>query len=116
MTSETVEIMCDETWIKIPDGTLAVVGRGGDSITVKTASGEKSVRGGDGTSVGDSLKGRVYLGLLHPNGRFVTGTGDPYEHLFKVFDSCRTPDERWWWSERGRCDILFCGTTRKDQG
>ena len=78
VTNETVEIMCDETWVKIPDGTLAVVGRGGDSITVKTASGEKNVSDGNGTSVGDSLKGRVYLGSLHPNGRFVTGTGDPY--------------------------------------
>ena len=78
VTKETVEIMCDETWVKIPDGTLAFVCRGGDSITVKTKSGEKTVRGGDGTSVGDSLKGRVYLGSLHPNGRCVTGTGDPY--------------------------------------
>ena len=83
VTNETVEIMCDETWIKIPDGTLAVVGRGGDSITVKTASGEKNVSDGNGTSVGDSLKERVYLGLLRPNGRFVTGMGDPYADVLE---------------------------------
>ena len=84
VTNETVEIMCDETWVKIPDGTLAVVGRGGDSITVKTASGEKNVSDGNGTSVGDSLKERVYLGLLRPNGRFVTGMGDPYADVLEA--------------------------------
>lgn len=78
VTNETVEVMCNDTWVKIPDGTLEVVGRSGDSIMVKTKSGEKNVGGGDGTAVGDSLKGRVYLGSLHPNGRFVTAAGDPY--------------------------------------
>ena len=81
-TNETVEMMYDEIWVEIPDGSLAVTGGGvgtinGENrvdITVKTADGEKSASGG--TPVGDSLKGRRYLGLLHPDGRFEPGEGD----------------------------------------
>ena len=80
-TNETVEMMCDETWVKIPDGALKVDGRGNDSIFVKTEDGEKSV--GGGVSVGDSLKGRVYVGLLNPKGDFEPGTGDPFADIIE---------------------------------
>jgi len=52
---ETVEMMEDETWVEISDGY------------------------GQTTPVGDSLKGRVYLGLVNPRkGKFIAGEGDPY--------------------------------------
>lgn len=38
VTNETVEMMTADTfWIRIPDGTLAVVGGGGNSIVVNTS-------------------------------------------------------------------------------
>ena len=80
-TNETVEMMCDETWVKIPDKTLKVDGSSSDSIFVKTEDGEKSVNGG--TPVGDSLKGRVYVGLLYPKGDFEPGTGDPFADIIE---------------------------------
>ena len=78
-TNETVEMMCDETWVKIPDKTLKVDGSSSDSIFVKTEDGDKWVNGG--TPVGDSLKGRVYVGLLYPKGDFEPGTGDPFADI-----------------------------------
>ena len=78
-TNETVEMMCDETWVKVPDKTLKIDGRSNDSISVKTEDGEKDVDGG--TPVGDSLKGRVYVGLLYPKGDFEPGTGDPFADI-----------------------------------
>ena len=80
-TNETVEMMCDETWVKIPDKTLKVDGSSSDSIFVKTANGEKDVDGG--TPVDDSLKGRVYVGLLYPKGDFEPGTGDPFADIIE---------------------------------
>ena len=80
-TNETVEMMCEETWVKIPDKTLKVDGSSSDSIFVKTEDGEKSVNGG--TPVGDSLKGRVYVGLLYPKGDFEPGTGDPFADIIE---------------------------------
>ena len=76
VASETVETMCGETWVRIPDGALKIEGRSDCSIFVETADGEKSVDAG--TPVGDSLKGRAYVGLLRPDGSFEPGTGDPY--------------------------------------
>jgi hypothetical protein len=88
-TNETVEMMCDEVWVKIPDGSLEVTGGGVSTcngekhvgITVKTANGEESVDGG--TPVGDSLKGRVYVGLLYPSGSFEPGEGDPFANIIQ---------------------------------
>ena len=80
-TNETVEMMCDETWVKIPDKTLKVDGSSSDSIFVKTEDGDKWVNGG--TPVGDSLKGRVYVGLLYPKGDFEPGTGDPFADIIE---------------------------------
>ena len=75
---EMVEKMTESRWIPLPDGTIAVTGGSSDSIVVETKSGEQIVRGGE--PVGDSLRGRVYLGLLRPDGRFEPGSGaDPYE-------------------------------------
>ena len=79
--NETVETMCDETWVKVPDKTLKVDGRSNDSISVKTVDGDKWVNGG--TPVGDSLKGRVYVGLLTPSGRFEPGEGDPFADIIE---------------------------------
>ena len=81
VTNETVEMMCDETWVNIPEGALKVVGGGNDSISVETADGERWVDGG--TPVGDSLKGRSYLGLLYPSGRFDPGEGDPFVDIIE---------------------------------
>ena len=84
VTNETVETMVggnDPEWIKIPDGSLDIVGRGSGSIIVKMKSGETEVSGG--TPVGDSLTGRKYLGLLHPDGRFEAGDGDPYADVIE---------------------------------
>ena len=80
-TNETVEMMCDETWVKVPDKTLKIDGTSNDSIFVKTEDGEKNV--GGGTPVGDSLKGRVYVGLLYPSGDFEPGTGDPFADIIE---------------------------------
>ena len=81
VTNETVEMMCDETWVNIPDKTLKVDGRSSDSISVKTENGEQDVSGG--TPVGDSLKSRSYIGLLHPSGRFEPGEGDPFADIIE---------------------------------
>ena len=81
VTNETVEMMCDETWVKIPDNTLKVDGRSNDSISVKTGDGEKWADGG--IPVGDSLKGRVYVGLLYPSGRFEPGESDPFAEIIE---------------------------------
>ena len=74
-------MMCDETWVNIPDKTLKVYGRSNDSISVKTENGEQDVSGG--TPVGDSLKSRSYIGLLHPSGRFEPGEGDPFADIIE---------------------------------
>lgn len=74
--NETVEIMCGETWVKIPGGTIEISGRSGDSIFAKTKDGETRVEGG--TPVGNSLEARAYVGLLHPDGRFEPCDGDPF--------------------------------------
>ena len=81
VTNETVEMMCDETWVNIPEGALKVDSRANDSITAKTADGEKRADGG--APVGDSLKGRSYLGLLYPSGRFEPGEGDPFADIIE---------------------------------
>ena len=81
VTNETVEMMCDETWVNIPEGALKVVGGGNDSISVETADGERWVDGG--MPVGDSLKGRSYLGLLYPSGRFDPDEGDPFVDIIE---------------------------------
>ena len=89
VTNETVEMMCDEVWVKIPDGSRGVTGGGVSTcngekhvgITVRTANGEKDVDGG--TPVDDSLKGRVYVGLLYPKGDFEPGTGDPFADVIE---------------------------------
>ena len=81
VTNETVEMMCDETWVNIPDKTLKVDSRSGDSILVKTDNGEQYVSGGK--PIGDSLKSRSYIGLLHPSGRFEPGEGDPFADIIE---------------------------------
>lgn len=80
VTNETVEMMCDDKWFEIPDGALAVTCYSNMGVTIKTADGEKSVND-DGISVGDSLKGRIYLGLLSPRGDFEPGEGDPFADI-----------------------------------
>jgi hypothetical protein len=85
--NETVELKHEGGWFVIPEKGY-VRGWGGVSndlagFSFDMYSGESLDDKGwyvnvKGTSVGDSLKGRVYLGSLHPNGRFVAGTGDPY--------------------------------------
>ena len=81
VTNETVEMMTDDTfWIRIPDGTLAVVGGGGNSIVVNTSDEKYKNVESKFTSVGDSLSRRKYLGLIHPRGEFEKSDDgkDPY--------------------------------------
>ena len=83
---ETVEMMTGDTfWIRIPDGTLAVVGHGSDSISVKTADEEDKYVDGGLVAVGDSLAHRRYLGLVSPRGEFETSTdgNDPYADVIE---------------------------------
>lgn len=86
VTNETVEMMTGDTfWIRIPDGTLAVVGGGGDSIDIKTADDERKNVEGKLTPVGDSLSRRKYLGLIHPRGEFEKSGDckDPYAGIIE---------------------------------
>lgn len=81
VTNETVEMMTgDKFWIRIPDGTLAVVGRGGDSIDVNMADEKYKNVEGKLAPVGDSLSRRKYLGLINPRGEFEKSDDgkDPY--------------------------------------
>ena len=81
VTNETVEMMTADTfWIRIPDGTLAVVGGGGNSIVVNTSDEKYKNVESKFTSVGDSLSRRKYLGLIHPRGEFEKSDDgkDPY--------------------------------------
>jgi hypothetical protein len=81
VTNETVEMMIADTfWIRIPDGTLAVVGDGGNSIEVNTSDEKYKNVESKLTSVGDSLSRRKYLGLIHPRGEFEKSDDgkDPY--------------------------------------
>lgn len=81
VTNETVEMMTGDTfWIRIPDGTLAVVGGGGNSIVVNTADEKYKNVEIKFMLVGDSLSRRKYLGLIHPRGEFEKSDDgkDPY--------------------------------------
>lgn len=81
VTNETVEMMTgDAFWIRIPDGTLAVVGGGENSIVVNTSDEKYKNVKSELTSVGDSLSRRKYLGLIHPRGEFEKSDDgkDPY--------------------------------------
>ena len=82
VTNETVEMMCGKLWIKIPDKTLSITAKSEDSLSVKMKDGEKDVVGG--APIGDSLKGRVYRGLIYSSGIFETGEGDPH---FDIIES-----------------------------
>lgn len=85
-TNETVEMMIgDKFWILIPDGTLAVVGRGGDSIDVNMADEKYKNVEGKLVPVGDSLSRRKYLGLIHPRGEFEKSDDckDPYAGIIE---------------------------------
>ena len=81
VTNETVETMCGETWVNIPDGARKITGWSGDSIMFQTEDGERSEDGG--TPVGDSLQGRSYLGQLYPRGSFEPGDGDPFADIIE---------------------------------
>ena len=83
---ETVEMMTgDAFWIRIPDDALAVVGRGSDSISVKTADEECKNVDGELAAVGNSLACRRYLGLVSPHGEFeVSPDGkDPHANVIE---------------------------------
>jgi len=72
-------------WVRIPDGTLAVVGGGSESISVKTADEENKDVNGGLTAVGDSLACRCYLGLVSPRGEFEASPDgkDPYADIIE---------------------------------
>lgn len=84
---ETVEMMVGDYmfWVRIPDGTLAVVGGGSESISVKTADEENKDVNGGLTAVGDSLACRCYLGLVSPSGEFEASPDgkDPYADIIE---------------------------------
>lgn len=75
---ESVEMLCADTWVQIPDGAQNVNGKGGASLTAETSDGEVTLSGD--VPVGNSLVQRTYLGKIYPNGTFepATGAEDPY--------------------------------------
>lgn len=73
--AETVELKCGKSWLRIPDGSLAVESWSDTSLTVKTDSGEESVSGGP--RVGDSLKGKRFIGMVTTRGEFLPGDKEP---------------------------------------
>lgn len=78
-TLETVEILCGQTWLPLPDNALRVIMKSNDFVVAETADGNVTVE--SGRAVGDSLKGRRYLGLISPQGSFVPGEGDPFAEI-----------------------------------
>jgi hypothetical protein len=79
VTQETVEILCGQTWLPLPDNTLWITMKSGDAVVAETTDGDVTVA--SGRPVGDSLKGRRYLGLIDPQGTFVPGEGDPFKAM-----------------------------------
>ena len=79
VTQETVEILCGQTWLPLPDNALWVTMKSNDFVVAETADGDVTVE--SGRPVGDSLKGRRYLGLIYPQGTFVPGEGDPFSAM-----------------------------------
>lgn len=79
VTQETVEILCGQTWLPLPDNALWVTMKSNDFVVAETADGDVTVE--SGRPVGDSLKGRRYLGLISPQGSFVPGEGDPFAEI-----------------------------------
>lgn len=76
--AETVEMNVDGFWVKIPEGTLSVDGKGLQFLSVKTPEGTKTVRVANACPVGMSLEGRVFLGFIRPSGKFVASSDDPF--------------------------------------
>ena len=73
--AESVERKCGNCWLRIPDGSLSVESWSDASLTVKTDHGEESVS--SGSSVGDSLKGKRFVGMVTTRGKFVPGDKEP---------------------------------------
>ena len=79
---ETVEILCGQTWLPLPDNALWVTMKSNDFVVAETADGDVTVE--SGTPVGDTLNNRRYLGLIYPQGTFVPGEGDPFSELINT--------------------------------
>ena len=93
---ETVEMMVGDYmfWVRIPDGTLAVVGGGSESISVKTADEENKDVNGGLTAVGDSLACRCYLGLVGPHGEFEASPDGKDPHVDIIEPQWKAVDAR----------------------
>ena len=79
VTNETVEMNVNGVWLKIPEGAESIIGRGSDSVSVKTATEEeKTVTALDGKPLRRTLDGRKFLGFICPNGKFEASTDDPF--------------------------------------
>ena len=79
VSNETVEINVDGVWLRIPDGTVTVNGRGSGSLSVKFESGEKKhVMITNGVPLGKTLECRRFLGYIRPNGKFEACSNDPF--------------------------------------
>lgn len=74
-TNETVERKGKYSWILIPDGALTITTASDRDVMVATANGPACSQ--KTTPIGDSLKGRRFIGLIYTNGRFVAGGIDP---------------------------------------
>ena len=90
-SNETVEVMSWGRWVKIPDGALSVSGTDGRAVFIKMPDGETT--SDEGVQVGDTLKGRTYLGLINTDGTFKPGRGDPYAAAIEPkWSESRLPD------------------------
>jgi hypothetical protein len=90
-SNETVEVMSRGRWVKIPDGALSVSGTDGRAVFIKMPDGETT--SDEGVQVGDTLKGRTYLGLISTDGTFKPGRGDPYAAAIEPkWSESRLPD------------------------
>ena len=73
--NETVDAGAGRKWFRLPDGTLDIIGRGGDGVEVRLEGGkEKWVE--EGVPFGETLDGRRMLGKFVPYGRFEAATDD----------------------------------------
>lgn len=72
---ESVERKCGKSWMRIPDGTISVGPWSDTFLSVKTTNGEELVE--SGMPVGDSLKGKRFIGMVTPGGHFIPGGKEP---------------------------------------
>lgn len=72
---ESVELKCGSSWLRIPDGALAIEYWSNMELSVKTVNGNEIVD--SGPPVSDSLEGKRFVGIVTPRGQFKPGGEEP---------------------------------------